>query len=105
MLIKGIVVDMYVLRFIKPFDEEHFLSCAKDYDAILFLEDGMKSGSMAEYLQGLVLRKSAGAKSCPRTDIITFPDKFISNGTRSQILEEAGLSGGQIAERAVRALV
>ncbi len=105
MLIKGIVVDMYVLRFIKPFDEEHFLSYARDYDAILFLEDGMKSGSMAEYLQGLVLRKSAGAKSCPRTDIITFPDKFISNGTRSQILEEAGLSGGQIAERAVRALV
>ena len=100
MLINGIVVDMYVLRFIKPFDEDYFLSCIKDYNAILFVEDGMKSGSMAEYLQGLVLRKSV----CAHTDVLTFPDTFISNGTRSQILEEAGLSSEQIAQRATSLL-
>ena len=104
LLMKGIIADMYVLRFIKPFDEEHFLSCVDGYDAILFVEDGMKSGSMAEYLQNLVLLKSSGGQNPPKTGILTFPDCFISNGTRTQILEDSGLSSPQISDAALSLL-
>ena len=32
--------DMYILRFIKPFDESYFLELAKKYYGIVFVEDG-----------------------------------------------------------------
>ena len=45
-----VVCDIYSLRFIKPFDEKYFLDLAKNYDGIIFVEDGIEIAAGDEYL-------------------------------------------------------
>ena len=101
LMINGIVVDMYVLRFIKPLDEEDFVSIAKNYSLVMFMEDGVKSGGVGEYLE-LVLKKSLGIS--PVSKVLGFPDRFVANGTRAQILESVGLAPEQIADSVTQIL-
>lgn len=101
LLIKGIIVDMYVLRFIKPFDEEYFLSIAKSYDSIVFLEDGVKNGGIGEYLESVILRSSKVGSI--KTNVIAFPDSFVHNGTRTQILESVNLASEFIVSEVLAA--
>lgn len=82
------LADLYVLRFIKPFDEDYFLNIAKNYETIIFIEDGLKIAGQSEYLENLVISKLDDKK----TKIFAFPDSFVSNGSRSEILESVGLS-------------
>lgn len=101
LLIKGIIVDMYVLRFIKPFDEEYFLSIAKSYDSIVFLEDGVKNGGIGEYLESVILKSSKVGSI--KTNVIAFPDSFVHNGTRTQILESVNLASEFIVSEVLAA--
>ena len=94
-LLAGIFTDIYVLRFIKPFDESYFISIAEQYDAVVFVEDGVKTGGIGESLAGLLVRNKRFKNE--KTAVIAFPDRFMANGTRAQILEDAGLSAEQIA--------
>lgn len=91
--------DIYSLRFIKPFDDSYFISIAKQYKAVVFVEDGIKTGGISEQLKSL-LNTNKFTKDIP-AKIIAFPDTFLSNGTRSQILEEAGISSDKIALAAI----
>ena len=99
LLLGGRAADIYVLRFLKPFDESYFLSIAEKYAAILFIEDGIRIGGMAEYLERLA--RQGGRRGCgARTAVLAFPDRFLRNGNREQILEEAGLAPRNIAATA-----
>lgn len=89
LLLKGIPTDIFVLRFIKPFDESYFISIARKYDFIVFVEDGVKGGGISEYLENVLLKNEFTKSLCTR--IFAFPDHFTTNGTREQILAEAGL--------------
>ena len=93
---------MYVLRFLKPFDEGHFISKAKNYDLVMFLEDGVKKGGISEYLDSVI--KSSPETHGLKTLVTAFPDSFVANGSRQQILESTGLSSGQITEKALSQL-
>ena len=97
LLLKGISADIFILRFIKPFDENFFLETAKGYDYILVVEDGILEGGIGEYISRVLLLN--GKKNI---DVIAFPDKFCHNGNREQILEDAGLSPENIAERVIQ---
>lgn len=99
-LLDGNVADVYSLRFIKPFDEIHFLELASNYDALVLIEDGVKMGGFAEYLEGVASRKNIGLK----TRVLAFPDYFVANGNREQILEAAGLSPECIVKAAKECL-
>ncbi|MCR5218110.1 1-deoxy-D-xylulose-5-phosphate synthase [Treponema sp.] len=90
LLMKGYLCSIYVLRFIKPFDTEYFTSIARDYNAAVIIEDGIRIGSFAEYLDMYIHKTSA--LSSIKTQVLAFPDEFLSNGERDYILEEAGLS-------------
>lgn len=90
LLLKDIPVDIYTLRFIKPFDESYFVSIAEKYAAVVFVEDGVRLGGIACSLELLLRRTLAG--SGPQTAVLAFPDSFVANGTRPQILAEVGLS-------------
>lgn len=92
---KNIYADIYSLRFIKPFDEDEFIKIASNYKNILFAEDGVKNGSMSVYLESLLHQNRKTAKI--KTKILSFPDFFVANGTRSQVLDFAGLSPEKIA--------
>lgn len=88
--------DMYILRFIKPFDESYFLELAKRYYGIVFVEDGVKIGGICEYLKSILAENGI-----LNTKLLGFDDKFFSHGTRDEILEAAGLSVNHI-KRAIK---
>ena len=88
--------DMYILRFIKPFDESYFLELAKKYYGIVFVEDGVKIGGICEYLKSILAENGI-----LNTKLLGFDDKFFSHGTRDEILEAAGLSVNHI-KRAIK---
>ena len=90
--------DIYILRFIKPFNEECFADLASQYKGVLFVEDGVITGGISEHLCGVLAQKKY-----LRTKLLAFEDKFYSHATRAQILEEAGLSPEKIA-RALKEL-
>ena len=90
---------MDILRFIKPFSSEYFISIARNYDAIVFVEDGIKTAGISEEL-ALILFEN-GITSFR---IKAFPEKFISNGTRAHVLKEAGLSSECLVEEALSCL-
>lgn len=83
----NIITDLYMLRFIKPLDEEYFISLAKNYKGVLFAEDGVKTGGVSEYLEELLSKNN-----CNNTKILAFGDRYYEHGTRAEILEAAGLS-------------
>ena len=79
--------DLYILRFIKPFDESYFIRLAQNYDGVVFVEDGVIIGGISEHLAGLLAEN--GMKN---TKVLGFEDKFYEHGTREEVLEAAGLS-------------
>ena len=88
--------DMYILRFIKPFDESYFIELAKEYHGIVFVEDGVKIGGICEYLKSILAENGI-----LNTKLLGFDDKFFSHGTRDEILEATGLSVNHI-KRAIK---
>lgn len=88
--------DMYILRFIKPFDESYFVELAKKYHGVVFVEDGVKIGGICEYLKSILAENGI-----LNTKLLGFDDKFFSHGTRDEILETAGLSVNHI-KRAIK---
>ena len=100
LLLKNMCTDIYILRFLKPFDESYFLSIAERYAVIIFIEDGVRIGSMAEYLDRLVSQDTRKGSRI-QTAVLAFPNRFLQNGNREQILEEAGLSPKDIVAAAM----
>ena len=92
LLQKGVNTDIYSLRFIKPFDEKYFFTLAKNYDEICVVEDGIKTGGIGEHIENVLFER--GFKN---VRVFAFPEKFISQGSRKEVLSDAGLTAGQIA--------
>ena len=90
---KKIKADIYLMRFIKPFNEEYFVQLATQYKGVLFVEDGVETGGISEHAAGLLAKHKY-----IKTKILAFQDKYYSHGNRAQILEDAGLSPKQIAD-------
>ena len=88
--------DMYILRFIKPFDESYFIELAKKYYGVVLVEDGVKIGGICEYLKSILAENGI-----LNTKLLGFDDRFFSHGTRDEILEAAGLSVNHI-KRAIK---
>ena len=88
---KGISADIYNLRFIKPIDEEYLVSICKGYKKIVIVEDGVKQGGIGEYIEGVLLK--AKLKDIK---VLGFPQSFISQGTRAEVLKDAHLSAQDI---------
>ena len=91
-MLKNGYADIYLLRFIKPLDEEYFLFIAKKYYGVVFVEDGVIKGGISEYLNGLLYKNKMF-----NTKILGFKDRFFDHGNRLQVLQDAGLSSEQIA--------
>ena len=84
---EGLYADVFITRFIKPFDEEYFYSIAKNHSAVVFVEDGIRTGSLCSYLESQTeLHLKLPAK------LLAFEEKYYEQGNRAQILEDAGLS-------------
>lgn len=95
---QNIFCDIYNLRFLKPLDKEYFLNVVKPYKYIMFVEDGIRIGGIGTYLESLLQRSYVGKK----TAVCGFPDKFIAQGKRKDILEQAHLSPEYLAKKIIR---
>lgn len=95
---QGVLCDIYNLRFLKPLDKEYFLEIVKDYDYIVFVEDGIRIGGIGTYLESLLQRTYTGKK----TAVCGFPNRFIIQGTREEILEHSHLCADYLAKKMVR---
>lgn len=93
---KRITADIYNLRFIKPVDLAYFQSVAECYRYVVFAEDGMCAGGIGEYLSAYykTIRPDG------RCAAAGFPDSFIAQGKRAEVLADAGLSAAALAELA-----
>ncbi len=92
--------DIYNLRFMKPLDKEYFITLAERYQRIVFVEDGIRIGGIGTYLESLLTRCGTRKKMA----VCGFPDRFIAQGKRSDILEEAHLSPAHL-ERKMKELL
>ena len=92
-----VYADIYNLRFIKPFDEKYFFNIVQKYPYIFVFEDASKLGGIAEYIEYILLKNSSIQTKKKKIHIMAFPDLFLDQGTREEILEEASLSSAKIA--------
>ena len=76
-------------------DKEYFLSVIENYSKIVFVEDGIRIGGIGTYLESLLQRKTLNKK----TWVCGFPDRFIGQGKRPEILEDAHLSPARLAKK------
>ncbi len=91
----GTLVDM---RFVKPIDRDMIKTMAETHDLIVCAEEGcLQGGACSAVLE--VLADEGLAKPVMRFGI---PDRFIDQGTQSELLESVGLTAEAI-EKAVRA--
>ncbi len=95
---KGIETDIYNLRFIKPFDEDYFIEAIQKYSHIFVFEDGAKIGGVGEYIEALILKVDNFEKRKRGIHVFAFPDSFLFQGTREEVLEDVGLSSSLIAD-------
>lgn len=87
LLLKDITCDIYTLRFIKPIDEKYFIDLTKNYIGVVFVEDGVKFGGISKDLALLLT-----ANGYNNFIIKAFDNKFYPQGSRNEILQNAGLS-------------
>ncbi|MCR5495672.1 MAG: 1-deoxy-D-xylulose-5-phosphate synthase [Treponema sp.] len=91
-----VIADIYTLRFIKPFDFNYFLDIAKKYEGIVFVEDGIITGGISEYLASLCA-ESGITNFCVKA----FQEKYYQQGSRAEVCEEAGLSPDELKKSAL----
>jgi len=92
---EGICTDIYNLRFLKPLDKNYFISLIQDYASIVFVEDGIRIGGIGTYLESLIRRKGLSHK----TAVCGFPDSYMPQGKRKDILYEAHLSPSHLVRK------
>ncbi len=99
LMMENIRSDIYSLRFIKSVDIDHIFDLARNYQGVVFVEDGVETGGISEFLQ-----KEFFLRGYNSSVIKAFPQKFISQGTRNQICDDCGMSPRELALAAVKLL-
>ena len=85
---KGVECAIISLRFVKPLPVEKLLAEIKKYKRVVVVEENISNGSVAQELSLNMLKNEIFVP----LENICIPDKFISHGSRTAILEELGFS-------------
>lgn len=94
---KGISVAHYDIRFLKPIDNSIIDEVFSKFDKIITIEDGSISGG----LYGTICEMASMKKKDCKIKGIGIPDRFIEQGTVSELYEECGMSAEKIFEKVV----
>ncbi len=76
-------------RFVKPLDKELILKSAQESEIIITIEENSLTGGFGSGVLELINQKSSAK---PQFLMLGLPDRFISHGSREQLLDECGLS-------------
>ncbi len=96
LLLQGVYADIYNLRFIRPLDKDFFCETCAKYDAVVIVEDGVKSGGVGEELERALFERKYFS-----VGVLAFAQKFPAQGSREEILEGAFLSPNDIQKEAL----
>ena len=96
LLLQGVYADIYNLRFIRPLDKDFFCETCAKYDAVVIVEDGIKSGGVGEELERALFERKYFS-----VGVLAFAQKFPAQGSREEILEGAFLSPNDIQKEAL----
>ena len=97
--VSGLNVGHYDMRFIKPLDESLLEEIARQYDNIVTVEDGVRSGGFGS----AVLEWMADHGFSPKITRIGLPDKFVEHGTVEQLRHITGMDADAIAAAIIKA--
>jgi 1-deoxy-D-xylulose-5-phosphate synthase len=95
----GHVADLYNLRFLKPVDEEYLVEQLNNYDLVVFIEEGVRSGGFGEYAAAALHQRGSGAKTLVLAAEEDFSADGRAIGTRDELLKENRMDGTGIAEK------
>ncbi|MEW5797298.1 MAG: 1-deoxy-D-xylulose-5-phosphate synthase, partial [Candidatus Zixiibacteriota bacterium] len=91
---RGIRVSVVNARFVKPLDSDMLQQVAANARVVITAEEGSVRGgfgqAVAEYL---LTQQFAG-----RFRALGLPDRFVTQGSRAELLKEVGLDAGSIAD-------
>ena len=84
--------SIYNIRYIKPIDQELLSGIAKEYDSIITVEDGTVLGGLFGAVAEFMASRGYNMPIHP----IGIPDRYLSQGTQTELWEECGLTAGEI---------
>jgi 1-deoxy-D-xylulose-5-phosphate synthase len=93
---RGIEAGLTNVRFVKPLDKEAILSAVGKVKKLVTLEDNVLEGGYGAMVNGLLAEEG---KSDIKVLNIGWPDKFIEQGSTTELFEKYGLDPESIAER------
>lgn len=97
--VNGLNVGHYDMRFIKPLDESLLEEIGKQYNNIVTVEDGVRSGGFGS----AVLEWMSDHGFSPKITRLGLPDKFIEHGTVEQLRHITGMDADAIAAAITKA--
>jgi 1-deoxy-D-xylulose-5-phosphate synthase len=98
---QGFSVGVVDARFVKPLDDHLILSEIGKTGKLLTVEEGILTGGFGSAVLELLTDRGVFNVSASRLGI---PDSFIDHGTRSELLDDCGLTPRGIADRATSML-
>ena len=84
--------SIYNIRYIKPLDEELISRICQENDCIITVEDGTVIGGLHGAISEYVSACHPSVKVVP----VGIPDRYISQGTQTQLREECGLTASAL---------
>lgn len=93
---QGVGISVIDLRWVKPLPES-LLTIANSYECVVVLEDGLRHSGIASSISELF----RDAQLTLPLHSIGVPLEFLEHSKRSEILEDIGMTGGDIAQRVI----
>lgn len=94
---EGISAGVIDARFVKPLDGDLIVEKATAAGNVLIVEEGALAGGFGSAVLELFSEEGVvGVKTCR----LGIPDSFVDHGSRAELLEELGLTGQGIADKA-----
>jgi 1-deoxy-D-xylulose-5-phosphate synthase len=90
---QGVKASYIDAKFIKPFDEEMLLSLLAANKHVIVVEENNYPGSLSQTIKAF----AEPVEKCARIHAHTLPDRFVTHGSRAQLLAEVKLTSEEIA--------
>lgn len=90
---EGVNVTYVDAKFVKPFDETMLVDLLQSNQHVVVIEENNYPGSLAQSVQAFAQPLADAARIHPHT----LPDRFVTHGSRGQLLAEVKLTAEEIA--------
>ena len=94
-------VGLVNCRFVKPLDRELLRRLRSEYPLLVTLEENVISGGFGSAVHEALVEMGAGEQPLVHFAV---PDRFVTHGSRNELLEEVGLSPARIEARVLKLL-